>query len=81
MDITVTYNSIIEKLNKAGYEIIAADLNTLIAAGATGSEILFSTGKYLLDLKKNNPLAYETIDEFVVEYLKYCKQNGIIIKS
>ena len=80
MDITELYNTIIERLNKSGHQAIATDLDNLTAAAATGGEGLESTGGYLFDLKKNNPLVYESIKELIAEYLKYCRRNGIIIE-
>lgn len=79
INITELYNAIIERLNKLGYQNISTDLNRLLAAAATGGEGLESSGGYLFDLKKNNPAAYESIKDLIKEYLKYCKQNGIII--
>lgn len=80
MDITELYNTIIERLNKSGHQAIVTDLENLTAAAATGGEGLESTGGYLLDLKKENPLVYESIKELIAEYLKYCRRNGIIIE-
>jgi len=79
MNITELYNTIIERLNKSGHETIATDLENLLAAAATGGEGLSSTGRYLFDLKRNNQIAYKTIEDLIADYLKYCKQNGIII--
>jgi hypothetical protein len=79
MNITELYNAIIERLNKSGYETIATDLDNLTAAAATGGEGLESTGGYLFDLRKNNHKAYDVIKDLIAEYLKYCRQNGIII--
>lgn len=80
MDITELYNTIIERLNKSGYTDVVNNLESLLAAAATGSEALSSTGKYLFDLKKNEFMAYKSIKELIVEYIKYCKKNGIIIE-
>lgn len=79
MDITQTYNAIIETLNKSGFEKVSADLSKLLAAAATGGEGLESTGGYLFDLRKNNPAAFESVKILIGEYLTYCKQNGLII--
>jgi hypothetical protein len=80
MDITELYNTIIERLNKAGNKGMAEDLDNLLAAAATGGEGLSSTGKYLYDLKTDAPSVYKSIEELIVEYLKYCRKNGIIIE-
>jgi hypothetical protein len=74
------YNPIIQKLNDSGYESIAIDLESSSAGAATGSEGLMLAGKYLFDLRKLNPPAYELIKELVREYLHYCKENGLIIR-
>ena len=80
MDINILYRRIIKVLMESNKHEIVLDLENLIASAATGSEILFLTGKYLLDLCHNNPLVYQAIKELIEEYLKYCKLNGIIIK-
>lgn len=79
MDITELYNTIIERLNKSGYEDVSGDLERLLQGAITGSEALSSSVKFLSDLKNNNPLAYKLIDDLIIEYLKYCRKNGIII--
>jgi hypothetical protein len=79
MNITELYNTIIERLNKSGYETITADLEKLLAAAATGGEGLSSTGRYLFDLQTENYNAYNLIKDLIVEYLKYCRRSGIII--
>ena len=79
MNITEIYNSIIKRLNEFGYQAISSDLNRLLAAESTVGEGLESSGGYLFDLKKSNPAAYELIKDLINEYLKYCRENGIII--
>lgn len=79
MNITEIYNEIIDRLNKAGFEDISADLNRLLDGAATGGEGLETTGGYLFDLKKNNRAAYELIKDLVAEYISYCRGYGIII--
>jgi hypothetical protein len=80
MDVDIIYNTIKERLNQSSFFEIVRDLDKLLAAGATGGEILSSTGRYLFNLKKNEPFAYKIINEEIAEYLKYCEQSGIIIK-
>jgi len=79
MDITALYNTIIERLNRSGYETVTADLEELLAASATGGEGLSSTGRYLFDLQTKNYNAYNIIKDLIVEYLKYCRRSGVII--
>lgn len=79
MDINIVYNEIIEILKESDELATISKLETLLAAAATGSEGLASTGKYLFDLRKNSPKIYESIKEPVAKYLKYCERNGIII--
>ena len=80
MNITEVYNGIIERLNKSGHSDVAKDLEDLLASAATGSEALGLTGKYLSDLKENKFLIYKSIKDLVIEYIKYCKKNGVIIE-
>jgi hypothetical protein len=80
MDINIVYNKIIKKLEDSNNLDIISNLEAASAGAATGSEGLVLTGGYLFDLKYNNPGVYELLKEQIVEYLKYCKQHGIIIK-
>lgn len=79
MNITALYATIIERLNESGNKDIVEHLDNLVGSAVTGSEGLGLTGKYLFDLRKNNPLVYEGLKPLITEYLKYCNQNGIII--
>jgi len=80
MDINIVYNEMIEKLKASNSLDVISALENSAAGAATGSEALMSTGFYLSSLKQNNHLVYELIKEQIKEYLKYCKQNGLIIK-
>ena len=80
MDINIVYNKMIEKLKAYNNLDVIADLENSDAGAVTGSEALMATGYYLSSLKRNNPLVYELIKEQIMEYLEYCKKNGIIIK-
>ena len=80
MDITTLYNSINKKLRESNHYKIADEIEELVSMGATGSEILFSTGGYLGLLKRNNPTVYNIIKEEADNYIFYCIEQGIIIK-
>jgi hypothetical protein len=80
MDINLVYNKIIEKLKASDNLNVVAELENFIASAATGSEALMASAFYLSSLKHNNSSVYELIEEQIKEYLKYCKQNGLIIK-
>ena len=79
MDITQIYQEIIDRLNNAGFERISKDLDRLLDAASTGGEGLETSGAYLADLKKQNRIAYNLIENLVEKYKDYCKQYGIII--
>lgn len=55
-------------------------LNNSSAGAVTGSEGLMLTGSYLLSLRDTDPMVFDLIKEEVSKYLKYCKQNGLIMK-
>ena len=80
MDINIVYNTIIEKLKASNNNDVIAELESSFAGAATGSEALMSSACYLSNLKQNKPLVYELIKEPIEDYLKYCKDNGLIIK-
>jgi hypothetical protein len=80
MDINIIYDKMIEKLKESKKLDVIAELENSDAGAATGSEALMATGFYLSSLKNDNPLVYELIKEQILEYLKYCKQHGLIIK-
>jgi hypothetical protein len=80
MDIDLIYKKLKDKLLKTDCIEIINTLDDLIKSGATSSEILFSTGKYLYDLKIEKPIVYEIIKDEICAYLDYCKQNEIFIK-
>jgi hypothetical protein len=70
MDITVLYNKIIETMNEAGYQQVAADVEKLLAGASTGGEALSSTAGYLAGLQKNNPPAYACCKDLIGQYLR-----------
>jgi hypothetical protein len=80
MNITEVYNGIVERLNKSGHSEVVKDLDDLLGSATTGSEALGLAGKYLSDLKESKSLIYKSIKDLVIEYIKYCKKNGIIIE-
>lgn len=81
MDINKVYNEIVDKLKASNNLDVLKELESSDAGAATGSEALMATGFYLSNLKHNNSLIYELIKEQIKEYLKYCKENGLIIKQ
>jgi hypothetical protein len=81
MDINIVYNKMMEKLRASNNLDVIAELENSDAGAATGSEALMATGFYLSSLKHSNPFVYELIKEQIMEYLNYCKQNGLIIKQ
>lgn len=81
MDINIVYNKMIEKLRASNNLDVITELENSAAGAATGGEGLALTGKYLFDLKHNNPSVFKLIKEQITEYLDYCKQNGLIIKQ
>ena len=80
MDINSIYSTIIEKLKASNNLEVIDGLENAMASASTDSEGLGLTGKYLYDLKRNNPVVYRLIKEKIKEYLTYCRQNGLIIK-
>lgn len=80
MDINIVYNKILEKLEASNNQKIVTELENSVTGAATGSEALMSSAFYLSSLKHDNPSVYELIKEQVKEYLKYCKENGLVIK-
>ena len=80
MDINLVYSKIIEKLEASNNQNVIAELENSSAGAATGSEALMSSASYLSNLQHDNPLVYELIKELIKDYLKYCKENGLIIK-
>ena len=80
MDINNIHSTIIENLKVSNNLEVINGLENAMAGASTGSEGLGLTGKYLYDLKKNNPVVYRLIKEEIKEYLTYCKQNGLFIK-
>ncbi len=81
MDINAVYDKIVDKLKASNNLDVLVEIENSDAGAATGSEALMATGFYLASLKNNNPVAYELIKEQISEYLKYCKENGLIIKQ
>ena len=80
IDINKIYNQISEKLSAANLLDILQALENSNAGAATGSESLMLTGKYLKDLKRTEQKAYNIIQNEILQYLKYCKNNGLIIQ-
>ncbi len=80
MDINIVYNKMIEKLRGSNNLDVITDLENSAIGAATGSEALMLTGGFLTSLKHNNHFAYDLIKEQIDEYLRYCKQNGLVIK-
>jgi hypothetical protein len=76
----MVYNKMIEKLKMSNRLDVIEELENSAVGAATGGEGLALTGKYLLNLKCNNPLVYELIKDPILEYLNYCKENGFIIE-
>jgi hypothetical protein len=79
MDINIVYDEMVEKLKASNNLNVLKELENSDVGAATGSEALSMTGFYLSSLKNNNPSIYELLKEQIIEYLKYCKRNGIII--
>jgi len=79
MDINIVYNKILDTLTVSENVKVLTDLKNVDAGAVTGTEALMATGFFLSGLKHNNPLVYELLKEQIIDYLKYCKQNGIII--
>ena len=80
MDINLVYNKIIENLRVSNNQKVIVELENASANASTGSEALMSSASYLSNLKKSNPSVYELIKYLIEDYLKYCKDNGLIIK-
>ena len=80
MNIDLIFNEIKAKLFKRGYFEVVRDLEDLIAAGSTSSEILLSSGKYLVELKKIKPATYEMIEDEITRYVQYCREVGLDIE-
>ena len=80
INITTTYNEIIDKLKTSNNIHIITELEKSITGAATGSEALMDQGSYLLSLKYSNPPVFKLIEDQINAYLKYCSQNGLIIK-
>ena len=81
MNINTVYNKIIDKFRASNNLDVLVELENSDAGAATGSEALMATGFYLVSLKNKNPVVYELIKEQIREYLKYCKDYGLIIKQ
>lgn len=61
------------------YDYVIEELKEIISIGSTGGEIISMVGKYLKDLKQNNPLVYEIMEKDIVDYLSECRRQGIYI--
>jgi len=76
------YQSILKiaeiKLN-GEFDYIIRDIKKSISAGSTGGEIISMVGKYLKDLKINNPQAYTLLEKDIQLYLRECKRQGLDI--
>lgn len=71
----------VDKLRASNNIDVLTELENSNAGAATGSEALMATGFYLSSLKNKKPLVYELIKKEINKYLKYCEQNGLIIKK
>lgn len=80
IDINIIYNEIVKKLKASNYTNIITQLEKSNAGAVTGSEALMSQGSYLLSLRQSNPSVFNLIETQIENYLKYCRQNGLIIQ-
>lgn len=80
LDINIVYNEIIEKLKASNYAHIIMELEKSDAGAVTSSEALMNQASYLLSLRQNNPSAFNLIESQIENYLKYCRQYGLIIR-
>ncbi len=80
INIDTVYNEIIEKLRSTNNFNIIDDLERSSMGAATGSEALMEQGSYLLLLRNNDPDVFTLIEEHINTYLKYCRQNGLMIR-
>lgn len=78
--IDIIYKEIVDILKTSDNTLILDELENSSLGAATGSEGLMNTGGYLLSLKRDNPSVYKLIERPTEAFLKYCKQNGLIIR-
>lgn len=69
----------IKKKIENKYPSVIKDIEICIIAGSTGGEITSMIGKYLKDLEKINPNAYNLIRNEIKEYIIECKKEGLSI--
>ena len=79
LDINIIYNEIVGKLQISNNKEIIAELEKSSSGAVTASEVLMNQGDYLINLKRNNPPVFILLEKQIAEYIKYCKQNGLII--
>jgi len=80
IDINIVYTEIIEKLKASNNTHIITELEKSSAVAVTGSEALMNQASFLMSLRQSNPSAFNLIEAQIGNYLKYCRQNGLVIR-
>jgi len=65
------------KLRLSDFIDLDNEKNKIIGQGSDGKEIAIEMGKFLLDIKEKNPIAFNEVKDLIYDYLEECKKYGI----
>jgi hypothetical protein len=81
IDFNIIYTKIVEALKANNYTKEIVGIESSSAGVVTGGEALMNQAGYLVSLKHSNPSAFRLVQDEVREFLKYCRQQGLIIEQ